>query len=91
MSDMESLENRMQQIERKLDDLALRIPMSGETSKAVRRRGRTSRVFWGIFILALGFIWLGQNFGIEWLNSLRFWPVAVIVFGVYLIFGDRNW
>jgi fatty acid desaturase len=90
MADLETLQSRLDAIERKLDDVIGRFPAEGDTAK-VRRRSRTGRIFWGVFIFALGLIWLGQNFGIEWLGGLKFWPVAVIVFGLFLIFGDRNW
>jgi hypothetical protein len=90
MNENDPVQNRLEAIERKLDEVAKRFPAEGEAKKAPHR-GRTARIFWGIFIFALGLIWLGQNFGIEWLGSLKFWPVAVIVFGLYLIFGDRNW
>ena len=90
MSDLETLQNRLDAIEHKLDDLVKQFSTESTVAK-IRKRGRTGRIFWGIFICALGFIWLGQNFGIEWLSGLRFWPVAVIVFGLFLIFGDRNW
>ena len=90
MSDLETLQSRLDAIERKLDDVIRRVPAEGDTAK-VRRRGRVGHIFWGIFVFALGLIWLGQNFGIEWLSGLKFWPVAVIVFGLFLIFGDRNW
>jgi hypothetical protein len=90
MSELETLQGRLDVIERKLDEAIRRLPAEGDTAK-VRRRSRASRIFWGVFVFALGLIWLGQNFGIEWLSGLRFWPVAVIVFGLFLIFGDRNW
>jgi hypothetical protein len=94
MSETEDLERRVGQLERRLDEtLTNRMvkTASAEPEKPVRRGPtRTSRVFWGLFVLLVGLIWLGQNFEIEWLNNLKFWPVAVIVFGVYLIFGDRG-
>ena len=90
MSDLETLQGRLDAIERKLDDVIRRVPVEGDTAK-VRRRGRVGRIFWGVFVFALGLIWLGQNVGIEWLIGLKFWPVAVSVFGLFLIFGDRNW
>jgi hypothetical protein len=89
MSDLETLQGRLDAIERKLDEAIRRFPAEGDAAK-VRRRSRTGHIFWGIFVFALGLIWLGQNFGIEWLNGLKFWPVAVIVFGLFLIFGDRK-
>ena len=89
MNENDPVQNRLDSIERKLDEVLKRFPAEGEIKKPLRR-GRAGRVLWGIFILALGLIWLGQNFGIEWLNNLKFWPIAVIVFGLYWIFGDRS-
>jgi tetrahydromethanopterin S-methyltransferase subunit G len=90
MADLETLQSRLDAIERKLDDVVKHFSAENVVTK-IRKRGRAGRIFWGIFVCALGLIWLGQNFGMEWLSSLRFWPVAVIVFGLFLIFGDRNW
>lgn len=89
MNDADNTQLRLDSIERKLDELLSRSVSDSAKTKS-RRRGLRERIFWGVFILVLGLIWLGQNFGIEWLNNLRFWPVAVIVFGLYLIFGGRD-
>jgi fatty acid desaturase len=90
MSDLETLQNRLDAIERKLDDVMQRFSREGDAAK-IRRSRRTGRIFLGIFILALGLIWLGQNLHIEWLSGFWFWPVVVIVFGLFLIFADRHW
>jgi hypothetical protein len=49
--------------------------------------------FWGLLIIGLGLIFLGNNFG--WWNSVafeslwRFWPVILILLGITLVF--RSW
>jgi fatty acid desaturase len=90
MTDLDTLQGRLDAIERKLDDAMKRLVAEAETPK-VRRRGRVGRIFWGILIFVLGMIWLGQNLNIAWLSGLKFWPLAVIVVGLFLIFGDRDW
>jgi hypothetical protein len=106
MSDFESIERRLEQIERKLDEavrkeadtgnlddvLKKRVTReaAGEPEPARRNRRRVSRVFWGIFIVAVGGIWLAQN--MDWLTTdIHWWPIALIVFGLYMIFGSRDW
>ncbi len=47
------------------------------------------RWFWGLLILSIGVIFLGQNLGL-WSNVsaadlLRFWPLILVLFGFTLI------
>lgn len=89
MSEIESLERRLVEIERKLDSLLSRQPSPQVEAKSQSKRAssRTSRVFWGIFILVVGLIWLGESLQVSWLEDFKYWPFALIVFGLYLIFG----
>lgn len=54
----------------------------------------TSRnLYTGVFLLGLGLLFLGQNFGwfnLEWHELARFWPVLVILLGVNLLLGRRS-
>ena len=47
---------------------------------------RSSGVFWGIFFIAVGMIWLGKKAGWfppEWIAM--FWPALFIVMGIWII------
>jgi len=93
MSDLESLERRMDAIERKLDDLIFQ--RSGtepglEPERRPRTRGSRGRIFVGVLLMLLGVIWLGKNLGIEWLQNVEFWAFALIGAGVFMIIGERR-
>ncbi|GAB3270629.1 hypothetical protein GCM10027347_41430 [Larkinella harenae] len=50
-------------------------------------------LFWGIALITLGVIFMGQNynwFDIDWGFFSRFWPVLIILAGLNLIFARRN-
>ncbi|WP_128544953.1 LiaI-LiaF-like domain-containing protein [Larkinella soli] len=50
-------------------------------------------LFWGIALITLGVVFLGQNYGwfyIDWEFFSRFWPVLIILAGLNLIFSRRN-
>ncbi|MBU0508024.1 hypothetical protein KKH27_04215 [bacterium] len=92
MDDLDRFDQRLSQIERKLDSILTRESLVGPASghAAPKRRSNTSRVLWGIIVCVLGVIWLGQALDVQWLKSLEIMPLAVIAFGLYLIFGSRN-
>ncbi|GAA4453993.1 hypothetical protein GCM10023189_19900 [Nibrella saemangeumensis] len=50
-------------------------------------------LFWGIFIITLGILFLGQNVGwfdIDWGYLARFWPLLLILAGINLILERRG-
>ncbi|GAA4404543.1 hypothetical protein GCM10023187_22030 [Nibrella viscosa] len=50
-------------------------------------------LFWGIFIITLGILFLGQNIGwfdIDWGYLAQFWPLLLILAGVNLILTRRG-
>jgi hypothetical protein len=88
MSDLESLERRVNEIEHKLDRLTQ--DAGGEPELFHHTRGRTPRIYIGVLILLLGLLWLGKDFDIEWLQRMEFWPIAVMVIGLLIIIGERR-
>jgi hypothetical protein len=87
MSDPSELESRMEALEKKLSAMRQDAVVEPEKeSRRPRQTRRSGKIFVGILILMLGLIWLGQNLDIEWVRDLKFWPLAVIAFGVYLLF-----
>lgn len=53
-----------------------------------KRLGRG--VYAGILLLVLGVIFLLNNFGITSIDIGKFWPVFLILSGLYLVFGFRK-
>jgi len=91
MSDLENLERRVSDIERRLDGLLSRQSSGdgeGDFGTLHRSRGRAPRIFLGALILIVGLVWLGQGYDIEWLNHLRLWPIAVIALGLLVLIRD---
>jgi hypothetical protein len=82
-SELDDLLRRVDELERKL---AGSLADDRPTRSRRRLRGNT---FMGIVILLVGLVWLGRSYDIGWLDDIRFWPAAVILFGLFLIFGDR--
>ncbi len=91
MGDLQNLERRLDEIERKLDDSQHgHAPRpSGECTPARRWRGGTARVLFGVLILLLGLLYLGKDY-VYWLQHVKFWPIAVIAFGLIILFGERG-
>lgn len=54
-------------------------------------RGSAGNLFVGIIIVVVGVYFLADNWG--WIprgiQMSRFWPVLLILFGMWIIFGDR--
>lgn len=86
---MERLEaeiRRMEkQIDSKLDKLEVdisRLTGSRKDSDLGQRAG--SRFFWGIILIVVGILWMADKF--DWFEiPFRFWPVALVVVGLYLL------
>ena len=93
MSDMENMEQRLGQIEQKVDQLLSRqSQVWGEDHSAAvpKRHSHTGRIFLGFLIVIISLVWMGQNFGIDWLGKLKILPLVLIAFGLYLAFGGRD-
>jgi hypothetical protein len=58
-------------------------------SGRMKRRDR-SHTFLGIVVIVAGLVWLGKSMDIYWLDHIKFWPMVVILFGIYLLVGDRE-
>lgn len=92
MDEFDVLKRRIEDLERRVNTLQGEPPLPGsELERAERRRksSHTSRLVLGIIIVAVGLLWLGENYDIWFLRDLSIWPVLLIVFGFYLIFGER--
>jgi apolipoprotein N-acyltransferase len=62
-------------------------PMPEEPQK--RHRKHWDSPFWGIVLIVVGFIWLGNN--LHWFRiHLPIWPLVLIVIGVYLLLEHRH-
>ncbi|MBI5059565.1 hypothetical protein HZB60_07295 [candidate division KSB1 bacterium] len=86
------IEFELSQLQRKLDDATAKIDASvaklDTKLKAKPEKRGTDRIFWGIFLVLLGGLWLANSAG--WLNfSVSWWPIIVIAFGIYLMLGGR--
>lgn len=54
---------------------------------------KTDKIFWGIFLVFIGGIFLLENFDIidfSWSYIWRFWPVILILIGVNVLFKNSN-
>lgn len=89
----ESLDARLQQLDRKLDQLTAQLTATDERDLKLRRRmgaSRIDRTFWGIFLVVLGGLWLADR--MEWIDISAgwLWPSLLIGFGLYLVLGGRE-
>jgi hypothetical protein len=64
---------------------------NGSISKRNRRHWlfgrRTNGLFGGILLVAIGFYWLGKKAGWFSLEIHVFWPIVLIIIGVWVIAG----
>ena len=89
----EQLDARLNLIlDRKLEDLALRLRTDDEKALKARRGGasRTDRTFWGIFLIVLGCLWLADRMNWIDISAGWLWPSLLMGFGLYLILGGRD-
>ena len=87
--DVENLDSRLSQIERKLDDLTSRLK-APDSRVHTRGASRTDRVFWGIFLIVLGSLWLADRMNWVDISAGWLWPTLLVGFGLYLILGGRE-
>jgi hypothetical protein len=51
-------------------------------------------VFWGLFLIVLGLLWLGRSFGLfyfNWGTVFRLWPLIIIWIGITLLPIEQLW
>jgi hypothetical protein len=88
----EQLDSRLSQIDQKLDNLTTRLTSTDERELRMRQKSgasRTDRTFWGIFLVVLGGLWLGDRMGWVDISAGWLWPTLLIGFGLYLMLGGR--
>ena len=91
---MKRLEDRIEEIGKKVESKGEEISKKAQ-SKAkdlqheVEAKTGSHSLFWGIALIAVGLIWLGNNFG--WIDYDIPWiPVGMIVVGAYLILKHHH-
>ncbi|MFQ6083979.1 MAG: LiaI-LiaF-like domain-containing protein [Candidatus Aminicenantia bacterium] len=58
-----------------------------ETVEEIPEELKAGSIFWGLFLIALGIIFLLANFElISYSQLLDFWPVAIVIIGLKLLF-----
>jgi len=96
----DQFEEKMKEVEARLEEIGKKVEEKGEVfGKRVEEKAKTfekkidakdhgHHLFWGIVLLAIGFVWLGNN--LDWFRYDIPWvPVGLIAGGIYLIL--RNW
>ena len=87
---MKNLENRIEEIGKKVEErgeeLGKKVEEKARTiKKDFERRGHHGHtMFWGIVLIVVGLIWLGNNVG-WFFYDVPWFPVAMIAVGIYLI------
>ena len=89
----EELEKRLREVGERLEEIGRSVGDRIEEKLAqVSRRKRGHKhngLFWGLAFIAAGFIWLGNRVG--WFDlDIPFWPAALIVIGLYIIYTARK-
>lgn len=91
---MKRLEKRMEEMGKKLEEkgeeLGKRVEGKAKTvhDKLGRKGHREHSVFWGIVLIVVGFVWLGNN--LDWFDYDIPWvPVVMIGVGIFLVI--RHW
>jgi apolipoprotein N-acyltransferase len=49
--------------------------------------GRSSGIFWGLFLVVLGLIWIGKKTGFIPVDMTLFWPSLMVFAGIWILAG----
>lgn len=63
-------------------------PIQNLKKRVGRRTFSASRLFWGLFVILIGVLALGDNFGflnVKWANLWQLWPLIIIAIGLSLL------
>ena len=82
---VEEIDRQIEEVVKKVDEKIEHI--GGEPRKKSRKHWDNS--FWGIVLIVVGLLWLGNN--LHWFRiHLPVWPLVLIVFGLYLLLEHRR-
>jgi len=85
---IDELEQRLEALGRRVDDLAERTGQRIDPINTRRPYRSNSRTFWGLIFVMIGFVWLANRMGWFYIDI----PIAatvLIVVGLYLIVTSR--
>ena len=103
MADMNNIPDELQKIHEKIDkvidDVNVKVndvlkKVHDEIDelpgvKPKKSRKRWDNTFLGLVFLVFGFFWLGNN--LDWFDlRVPFWPVILIIIGLYLLLESRD-
>ena len=97
----EKFEKKMKNLEKRMEEIGQRVEeRGGEYGKKIEEKAKTMHknlkhkghhshgLFWGIVLIAVGILWLGNN--LDWFfYDVPWFPVALIAGGLFLIL--KNW
>lgn len=87
-----TVEQRLDAVEKRLADLAGRLEeVAGRTAEPTPpdlnrtyRRPYRANVFWGLVLIVVGLVWMGNQ--MEWFDlHIPFLPVVAIILGLHLL------
>jgi hypothetical protein len=97
----EKFEEKMKKLEKRIEEMGKTLEEKGEEfgkrvedraktiNKEIRHRSHVGHsLFWGIVLLVVGFLWLGNNLRWFWYD-IPWIPVAMIAGGIFLII--KHW
>jgi hypothetical protein len=75
------------QVAKAINRKALAAPDADEEAEEPGREFKTGSVFWGLFLMGLGALFLLGNFDVIDYGSIwKYWPILIIVIGIKLVF-----